>query len=274
MKCGPLALFVAICLPQDSATNKLTVCNPKHSPMLAQTLQTCMLMQRTPASRRKESLAASMDVARGPGGKEKSKSMSNDEIIEQLGRGKKKSENMTAAIRDSLRQMTAMMDDHDAEKEPVANLRDSMPAQLEKLNEAWLQTDDLGAVRQAMDEEADAQNVARYEDEYSVISRCRFKYNPVHELRRYIPAVGVRALLTNRGVAVEILGDPMNIEDAKLWKRRIRIISSQASCGPMDRPSRNRQIVASSFSHPSPAVSGFFNRRKTMAVRACVVHAV
>ena len=193
--------------------------------------------------------------------------MTNDEMMAQLGRGKDKSEGMTASIRDSLREMNEMMDDHEAQKKPGADLRNGMPAQLEKLNDAWLQTDDLGAVRDAMNQDADAQKVARYEDEYSVISRCRFKYNPIHELQRYIPAVGVRALLTNRGVAVEILGDPRDLADAKRWKRRIRIASSQASCGPMDRPTGERH-VPSTFPLQSSTVSSFFKRRSIAGVRA------
>jgi hypothetical protein len=202
----------------------------------------------------------------GQGRRKDAENVSNAELLKKLGQGKDKSAGMAMSIRESLQEMSRMMDAHDLEKEPVSDLRDGMPVHLEKLNDAWLQTDDLGAVRDAMDEDADRQKVARYEDEYSVMSRCRFKYNPVQQLQRYIPAVGLRELLSNRGVAVEILGDPMKPSEVKGWQRRARIISNQAACGPMDRPKGHHFALPATFGHKSSFVTSIF-RRRTVGVR-------
>lgn len=56
-----------------------------------------------------------------------------------------------------------MMDEHDQEKPNVLNLRSNRPAALEQLNGAWLHVTDPDLTRNIMDEEADAQGVARFE---------------------------------------------------------------------------------------------------------------
>ena len=63
-----------------------------------------------------------------------------------------------------------------------------------------MQIDDLEHVRATMDKEAEQSGAKKYEDEFSVMDRCKFKYNPVFEIERYLPAVGHRALLAYRGM--------------------------------------------------------------------------
>ena len=41
-------------------------------------------------------------------------------------------------------------------------------------------------------------------DEFSVMDRCTFQYNPIHEIERYLPAIGSRALLVFRGHPIEV----------------------------------------------------------------------
>jgi hypothetical protein len=68
-------------------------------------------------------------------------------------------------------------------------------------------------------------------DEYNVLARCKFKYNPFFEQERYLPAIGRRALLTFRGTAVEILGDHSNLELRDQWQRRLRKQYAYITCG-------------------------------------------
>jgi hypothetical protein len=136
------------------------------------------------------------------------------------------------------------MREKDRGKKPIEQLRSAFPAKLDKFSDSWLQCEDLEAVRTEIDHEADVQGVHRYEDESSAIDRCRYKYNPVGELERYLPSIGVRAILTHRGVAVEILGDPRDVDAAKRWHRRVRLEGLAASCGPMDRPESTKNVEA------------------------------
>jgi hypothetical protein len=68
-------------------------------------------------------------------------------------------------------------------------------------------------------------------DEYNVLARCKYKYNPFFEQDRYLPAVGRRALLTFRGTAVEILGDPSDLGLRDQWQRRLRKQYAYITCG-------------------------------------------
>ena len=56
-----------------------------------------------------------------------------------------------------------MMDDHNKEKPNILELRSTRPVALEHLDGAWLQVADTDLTRKVMDEEADAQGVARFE---------------------------------------------------------------------------------------------------------------
>ena len=68
-------------------------------------------------------------------------------------------------------------------------------------------------------------------DEYNVLARCKYKYNPFFEQDRYLPAIGRRALLTFRGTAVEILGDPSDLGLRDQWQRRLRKQYAYITCG-------------------------------------------
>ncbi len=68
-----------------------------------------------------------------------------------------------------------------------------------------------------------------------MIDNCKFKYNPVDVSERFLPAVGVRALLTYRGVAMEILGPPREKLKDNRWKRRMAVLTKTATCGALFR---------------------------------------
>ena len=81
--------------------------------------------------------------------------------------------------------------------------------------------------------------VERVADQYNVMSRCKYKYNPFFEMQRYLPAIGTRALLAYRGTAVEVLGDPSDVYMKDQWQRRMRKQAANSTCGTRSVRRRN-----------------------------------
>jgi hypothetical protein len=67
-----------------------------------------------------------------------------------------------------------MMDEHHKGKPNILELRSTRPAALEQLDGAWLQVADPDLTRKVMDEEADAQGVARFEGDFLPFCSANF----------------------------------------------------------------------------------------------------
>ena len=158
------------------------------------------------------------------------------ELAKLMQQSEQKINRLSATARDSFAQMHVVLDEQESTRGPLLErLRAGLPSALEPFEACYLQIQDMREVRKALDQAAEDNGDEAIEDEYEHISHCKFKYNPLNEQEHYLPNVGKRALLTNRGVPVEILGDPADDAEQCRWRQRVQMLSKAATCGPMER---------------------------------------
>ena len=158
------------------------------------------------------------------------------ELAKLMQQSEEKINRLSATARDSFAQMHAVLDEQESTRGPLLErLRAGLPPALEPFEPCYLQIQDMREVRKALEQAAEDNGDEAIEDEYEHISHCKFKYNPINEQEHYLPNVGKRAFLTNRGVPVEILGDPADDAEQCRWRQRVQMLSKAATCGPMER---------------------------------------